>query len=86
MPPAGLEPARDICAMANTNGGTIYIGLSADSKAKPEGIREPQKAIETLQGMITKRFSPDPQVVIDSLPTQGVTVVRITVTPARQPE
>ena len=70
---------HDICAMANTNGGTIYVGLSADAKAKPEGVREPHRAIETLQGMITKRFSPDPQVAIDSLTTQGTTVVRITV-------
>ena len=28
---------RDIGAMANTNGGTIYIGVPADPKAKPEG-------------------------------------------------
>lgn len=70
---------RDICAMANTNGGTIYVGLSSDPKTKPEGVREPQRAIETLQGMITKRFSPDPQIDIDSLATQGATVVRITV-------
>ena len=72
---------RDICAMANTNGGTIYIGIPADTKTKPEGVRDPHKAIEALQGMISKRFSPEPQVVIDSLPTQGTTVVRITVTP-----
>jgi len=70
---------RDICAMANTNGGTIYVGLSADPKTKPEGVREPQRAMETLQAMITKRFSPDPQFEIDSLSTQGATVVRITV-------
>lgn len=72
---------RDIGAMANTNGGTIYVGLPADPKAKPEGVRDPQKAIESLKGTISKRFSPEPQVVIDSLPTQGTTVVRITVTP-----
>jgi hypothetical protein len=72
---------RDICAMANTNGGTIYVGLPADPKAKPEGVRESQKAIETLQGAIAKRFSPEPQVVIDSLPTQGMTVMRVAVQP-----
>ncbi len=72
---------RDICAMANTNGGTIYVGLPADPKAKPEGVREPHKAIESLQGMIAKRFSPAPQVVIDSLPTAGTTVMRIAVQP-----
>ena len=72
---------RDICAMANTNGGTIYVGISADPKTKPEGIREPHKAIESLQGMIAKRFSPEPNVMIDSLPTQGTTVMRIAVQP-----
>ncbi len=72
---------RDICAMANTNGGTIYIGLSADPKAAPEGVREPQKAIETLHGLIDKRFNQSPPVEIDSLPTQGKTVVRVAVQP-----
>ena len=72
---------RDICAMANTNGGTIYVGVPADPKAKPEGVREPQKAIETVQGIITKRFSPEPQVELDSLSSQGATVVRIAVQP-----
>ena len=71
---------RDICAMANTNGGTIYVGAPADPKAKPEGVREPSRAIETLQQTMSKRFSPEPPVQIDSLPTQGATVVRVTVT------
>lgn len=70
---------RDIGALANTNGGTIYIGLSADPNEKPEGIKDPTRAVETLQNAITKRFSPDPTVEIDSLPTQGVKVVRINV-------
>jgi hypothetical protein len=70
---------RDICAMANTNGGTIYVGLSADPKAAPEGIREPQKAVETLRGLIDKRFNQSPPVEIDSLPTQSKTIVRITI-------
>jgi hypothetical protein len=72
---------RDIGAMANTNGGTLYIGIPADPKAKPEGVRETPKAIETLRNAIAKRFSPEPPAQIDSLPTQGTTVVRVTVTP-----
>lgn len=72
---------RDICAMANTNGGTIYVGVPADAKAKSEGVREPHKAIESLQSVIARRFSPEPPAQIDSLPTQGATVVRVTVTP-----
>ncbi len=72
---------RDIGAMANTNGGTLYIGVPADPKAKPEGVRETPKAIETLRAAIAKRFSPEPPAQIDSLPTQGATVMRVTVMP-----
>ena len=72
---------RDIGAMANTNGGTLYIGVPADPKAKPEGVRETPRGIEALRNAIAKRFSPEPPVQIDSLPTQGTTVVRVTVTP-----
>jgi len=31
----------DICAFANTNGGTLFLGLSADSKATPPGDQRP---------------------------------------------
>lgn len=70
---------RDICAMANTNGGTIYIGLSADPNEKPEGVRDPSKSIESLRNAVTKRFSPEPELMLDSLPTQGVKIVRVAV-------
>lgn len=76
---------RDVCAMANTNGGTVYIGVSADPRQKPDGIRDTKRSIERLEKEIAQRFSPEPDVVIDSLPTQGVTVVRITVQPGREP-
>lgn len=72
---------RDICGMANTNGGTIYIGVPGDAKQPATGIREVDKAIEALQAAITKRFSPEPDVHIDSLPTQNVKVLRVTVQP-----
>jgi hypothetical protein len=72
---------RDVCAMANTNGGTIYIGVSADPKEKPVGVREPGKVIERLYTNIKNRFSPEPDVNIDSLSSQGKTIVRINVQP-----
>jgi hypothetical protein len=75
---------EDICAMANTNGGTIYVGVSANSKEKPAGVREPQKAIEQLQNMISRHISPEPEVSIDSLLAQGQSVVRVTVPPGKE--
>jgi hypothetical protein len=75
---------RDVCAMANTNGGTVYVGVPADPRQKPDGIRDTRRAIERLDSEIDQRFSPEPDVQIDSLPTQGVNVVRITVQPGRE--
>ncbi len=75
---------RDICAMANTNGGTIYVGLSAEPKEAPAGVREPNKAIERLQTAIENRISPAPDVQMDSLPSQGKTILRITIQPGTQ--
>ncbi len=69
----------DICAMSNTNGGIIYIGISADPKEDPVGVREPNKVIERLYAASKNRFSPEPDINIDSLPSQGKTIVRINV-------
>ena len=74
---------RDICAMANTNGGTIYVGLSADTKAPPTGIRETKKTIDRLYAAISNRFSPEPELQIDSIGSQDKTIVRITVQPGK---
>lgn len=70
---------QDVCAMANTNGGTIYIGLSDDPKEKIVGVRDPAKSIDFLYSSISRHLSPDPEVSIDSLVSQGKTVVRIVV-------
>jgi hypothetical protein len=75
---------RDICAMANTNGGTIYIGLSDNIKEAPIGVRDPKKVVERLEAAITNRFSPEPEVQIDHIRSQGKTIVRVTVQPGKE--
>ncbi len=72
---------EDICAMANTNGGTIYIGVSSTPKESAVGVRNPNQAIEQIQTAISRRFSPQPEVAMDRLTTQGVNVLRVTVQP-----
>lgn len=74
---------EDVCAMANTNGGTIYIGVPQNPKEDIVGVREPKKSISYLQDMIDKRLSPVPEVTIDSLVSQSQTVVRLTLPPGR---
>ena len=34
---------EDICAMSNTNGGTIYVGVTANPKEKPTGIAQAEQ-------------------------------------------
>jgi PHP family Zn ribbon phosphoesterase len=75
---------EDICAMANTNGGTIYLGVSANPREEPLGIRTPAQAMEQIQQAISRRFSPEPNVDIDQLTTQGKNIVRITVHPGEE--
>lgn len=76
---------QDVGAMANSNGGTIYIGVSADPKEAPTGVREPDKAIARLNKAIQERFSPTPEVLIDRLRSQSKSVLRIAVEPGQNP-
>jgi PHP family Zn ribbon phosphoesterase len=72
---------RDVCAMSNTNGGTIYVGVSPNANEQPVGVRDPKKAIEQLTNTIDSRITPEPEITVDSLPSQNKQVVRITVQP-----
>lgn len=75
---------QDICAMSNTNGGTIYVGVSADPKEEPIGVRDASKAIDQLHTAVSNRISPEPEIQVDTLPTQKKQVMRITVQPGRE--
>jgi hypothetical protein len=69
----------DVCAFANTNGGTIYVGLSEDSKVRPMGVDNPNKAVETCRSSIQQMITPLMVVSIDVQETEGVKVVRLIV-------
>jgi hypothetical protein len=69
----------DVCAFANTNGGTIYVGVNADPKETPVGIGNVQEAIDVLHDEINRMITPTLEVEIDSLESQGKSVIRIQV-------
>jgi hypothetical protein len=69
----------DTCAFANTNGGTLYIGVSADPKQPPAGVSVPSRAVKALQEEIEHRITPPINVTVDVHETQGVKVVRVAV-------
>lgn len=69
----------DVCAMANTNGGTIYVGVSAKPKEPPTGVPNAKEGIETLHEEIEHKLTPPIDVNIDILETQGKQVIRLQV-------
>lgn len=69
----------DICAFANTNGGTIYIGVSGNPKERVEGVGNPQQAVQQLQREIGSRISPGVDCTVDTKDTHGKTVIRVLV-------
>lgn len=69
----------DICAFANTNGGTLYLGLNSDSNIPASGISTPEKNINTLEKEITKRVSPPIQCECDIHDLKGKKIIRVLV-------
>jgi hypothetical protein len=69
----------DVCAFANTNGGTLYVGLSADAKERPAGVSTPSSVVKTLQEEVERRITPPLSVTVDVQTTQGAKVVRVAV-------
>ena len=69
----------DVCAFANTNGGTLYIGLRANQQKSVAGISSPEQAIAQLKKEISSRISPPLSCTLDVHTTSGKKVVRILV-------
>jgi len=67
----------DICAFANTNGGTLYIGLNADPTSPVVGVPAPEQAIAQLEKEIADRISPPLQCTLDIHETGGKKIVRV---------
>jgi hypothetical protein len=61
----------DICAFANTNGGTLYVGLTSEPRRPPVGIPSPEQAISQLEKEIDNRISPQLQCTLDVHETGG---------------
>jgi hypothetical protein len=77
---ANLQQAiADICAFANTNGGTLFLGLSEDTRRPVVGVRNAQQTIRQLQQEISKRISPELHCAVDEQHTAGKTIVRVIV-------
>jgi hypothetical protein len=69
----------DVSAFANTNGGTLYIGLNSDPKKPVVGVSNPEQAIAQLDKEISTRITPPLQCNIDAHEADGKKILRILV-------
>lgn len=69
----------DVCAFANTNGGTVYVGLSSTKRRQVAGVKNIQSSTNLLQNEINSLISPPINVEIDSQETQNKNIIRIQV-------
>ncbi len=75
----------DVCAFANTNGGTLYIGLSADPRKPVIGVSDSESSIAQLEKEISNRISPPLQCTLDIREVSGKKVIRILIPRGRRP-
>lgn len=68
----------DVVAFANTQGGTIYVGVS-HQPGPPLGVDRPDETIAELKTEIESKVVPPLEVDIDTLESQGRQVVRVQV-------
>jgi len=69
----------DVCAFANTNGGTLYIGVSAEAAPPPVGVNNLPQTVKELHSAIDQMITPSLDCTVDTLETKGKTVIRILV-------
>jgi len=67
----------DICAFSNTNGGTLFLGLSSDAKAPPLGISAPEQVIKQLEKEIQDRISPPLHLTLDVQTFKNKKIIRV---------
>ena len=75
----------DVCAFANSNGGTLYIGVPADAKKEPVGIAKSKPSVDQLQNELSKRISPALNVQVDTMKSRGKTVIRVIIPRGEDP-
>jgi hypothetical protein len=70
---------EDVVALANTNGGTIYVGVSANVKQAVAGVDRPDRAISELRAAISKEITPLLEVQVEVLKSHGKNVLQVIV-------
>jgi hypothetical protein len=69
----------DVVAFSNTNGGTIYVGISPNTKVPAKGVDDVKAAIKELEEEIDRMVYPQVDVTLSGLTSGGKNIVRVNV-------
>jgi hypothetical protein len=69
----------DVCAFANTNGGTIYVGVPADAHKAPIGVAAPKSAMEAIRKAVQKQITPPIEITFATHDVSKVKILQINV-------
>lgn len=75
----------DVCAFANTNGGTLYIGVSRDVRKPIVGVADSEAVIAILEREIGKRINPPLQFTLDTIESGNKKIIRVFVPRGDEP-
>ena len=67
----------DICGFANTNGGTLYIGISHELPKPAVGVQDIDRAAAILEKEINNQISPQLHCTIDINEHKGKKILRV---------
>jgi len=67
---------NDICAFANTVGGSVYVGVGL-RKGKPKGLSDPKKVQQELQAVIDEKLTPPLNIKFDVLESEQSEILRL---------
>lgn len=70
---------RDVVALANENGGTIFVGLSANEKEKVAGVNDAAQISQDVKEDVARHVTPPITITTDVGSTGGEQIVIITV-------
>lgn len=75
----------DVVAFANTNGGTIYVGVGPNPRTPPVGVENPEEAMKELRAELERLVTPPLEVSMSVLTNQDKNILRVAVAKGDDP-
>ena len=78
------QMCRHVVALANSGGGTIFLGMDPDPKIPIAGLADATSDMRTFQSAVSELIFPQPDWSVDIVPYEGHEVIQIEVRDAQR--